>query len=542
MEPPKENYLGIISGKYIENFDIGKEKKVGEGGYSQIYTYENKVVKIDKNLEFGLDRSLITEAAYISKLQHPNVINLIDAFFTKNDFCILLPKANMDLKKYVELNKLTEVEIVSISYQLIRGVAYLHSQDILHGDLKPQNILIFDNTEECATTSPKSDYLKVRVVIADFGISRDNTCRKLVEKREVFTLWYRPPEILLGGDYTAAGDIWALGCIIYEITAGRPLFIGYTESEMIWNIFRHFGTPTEKTWPGVSLLPGYIQGFPFFKELPLRVSEPIRQLLEKMLVLNPNGRENTLSLLSNPIFREIKEEIDNCLKAPNISSINCSVSIINNAIDINDFKTNFYAIHLIARSYVLNGLYYLQGENKWDDNLINFTILLFDMLGKEIKDGMFIYSCLYVASLILDIDIYNEIVRIIKRKRDFIRLNREIIIKSKLNLHISTPLNILEVYGTNEIRDAAVTCLNLLNYTSISQRYPSEGIILLVIKIASGYLNKPFKYDNKLEDSIREEVYEILYSDFKEIKSFINFSVLNRGLIKSEDLLNYIIK
>ena len=86
--------------------------------------------------------NLTRECSFISKLNHPNVINLIDAFFTNDSFCMLLPKAQMDLGKYIKIFNIDN-QILTICYQLIRGLAYLHSQDILHGDLKPQNILVF---------------------------------------------------------------------------------------------------------------------------------------------------------------------------------------------------------------------------------------------------------------------------------------------------------------------------------------------------------------------------------------------------------------
>ena len=227
--------------------------------------------------------------------------------------------------------------------------------------------------------------------------------------------------------------------------------------------------------------------------------------------MDPSKRENSLSLLNDNIFDTIRVNINRCLKAPEIVSINCNVSILNNTISI--INTDFYPIALVDRQFKLTTLYHLQQDQKLNDNLISFTILLFDMFNKQFTDNMFIYNCLYIASIILDIDIHGLISDLVVNINRFSQINRDIISKSKLDLHISTTTNILEIYGTNEIRDAAITCLNLLNYSSICYRYSSEAIVLIAIKIASIYLDKPFKYDNKLDNLVNKDVYSIIADD-----------------------------
>jgi len=75
---------------------------------------------------------------------------------------------------------------------------------------------------------------------------------------EVVTLWYRPPEILLGARrYAAPIDVWSACCILAEVAVGRPLFHGTSEVDQIFRIFRLHGTPDESTWPGVTSLRDY---------------------------------------------------------------------------------------------------------------------------------------------------------------------------------------------------------------------------------------------------------------------------------------------
>ena len=94
--------------------------------------------------------------------------------------------------------------------------------------------------------------------LADFGLARpfDDTGRSLTNR--VITLWYRPPELLLGSqNYGPAVDMWSVGCIFAELLLKRPILPGKNELQQIDKIFKMFGTPTEQTWPGLTKLHYY---------------------------------------------------------------------------------------------------------------------------------------------------------------------------------------------------------------------------------------------------------------------------------------------
>ena len=117
----------------------------------------------------------------------------------------------------------------------------MHSRNIYHRDLKPQNILITKKGE---------------VQIADFGLSRMILNHKRTFSKEIETLWYRSPELLLGQKHYDSGvDIWSLGCIMYELAEGKVLFKGDCEISQLFKIFEFMGTPKEKDWPNVISLP-----------------------------------------------------------------------------------------------------------------------------------------------------------------------------------------------------------------------------------------------------------------------------------------------
>lgn len=96
-------------------------------------------------------------------------------------------------------------------YQLLRGLKYVHSANVLHRDLKPSNLLLNANCD---------------LKIGDFGLARTTSETDFMTEY-VVTRWYRAPELLLNcSEYTAAIDVWSVGCILGEIMTREPLFPG----------------------------------------------------------------------------------------------------------------------------------------------------------------------------------------------------------------------------------------------------------------------------------------------------------------------------
>jgi serine/threonine protein kinase len=167
---------------------------------------------------------------------------------------------------------------------------YCHAHNVLHRDIKASNLLI-----------SKTGELK----IADFGLARLVTDKRKDLTPTVITLWYRPPEILLGlKKYDSKADMWSVGCVLAELLNGRPLFPASSEPEMLKSIWNFCGYPSEKSWPQFKQLlasgphralfanfkPSTKDFRTSWRELRPDASELELQLLSGLLHLDPQQR------------------------------------------------------------------------------------------------------------------------------------------------------------------------------------------------------------------------------------------------------------
>lgn len=132
---------------------------------------------------------------------------------------------------------------------------------------------------------------------------------------EIITLWYRPPEILLGiENYTTKVDSWSIGCIMAEMITGIPLFPGDSEIGQLFKIFQLLGTPHEDVWPGVTKLPDYNINFPQWKHQDIKKLKEFKDfdkdgldLMDKCLQMDPEKRITIREMLNHPFITKYKE-------------------------------------------------------------------------------------------------------------------------------------------------------------------------------------------------------------------------------------------
>jgi len=248
----------------FEYQDFEKISVMGEGTYGVVKKikhvptnsiYAVKDVKMEREKD-GVPSSSLREISILKSMDHPNVVKLYDVVCKSyKKISLVLEFMDSDLKNVVDKHRekreyMEESELKKIIYQLLLGMSYCHSKGVLHRDLKPNNVLINNQGE---------------VKVADFGLARVFSLPLEKYTREVVTLWYRAPEILLGQrNYFTTVDIWSVGCIMYELAHNKPLFSGDSELSQIMSIFNLFGSPTEDNWPGISKLKFFKPTFPKF--------------------------------------------------------------------------------------------------------------------------------------------------------------------------------------------------------------------------------------------------------------------------------------
>lgn len=141
-----------------------------------------------------------------------------------------------DLHAVIRGNIMEDVHKRYVMYQLLKGMKYMHSGELIHRDLKPSNILL---DSECL------------VKLADFGLARsiasvNQSVSEPIMTEYVATRWYRAPEILLGSSkYTKAVDMWSIGCILGELYAGKAIFSGNSTLNQVEKIIELLGKPTK---------------------------------------------------------------------------------------------------------------------------------------------------------------------------------------------------------------------------------------------------------------------------------------------------------
>ncbi|KAH8200242.1 hypothetical protein TruAng_005578 [Truncatella angustata] len=282
-------------------------EKLGEGTYATVFKGRNRqtgelvaLKEIHLDSEEGTPSTAIREISLMKELKHENIVALHDVIHTENKLMLVFEYMDGDLKKYMDTHgdrgALKPMTIKSFMYQLLKGIDFCHQNRVLHRDLKPQNLLI----------SPKG-VLK----LGDFGLARAFGIPVNTFSNEVVTLWYRAPDVLLGSrTYNTSIDIWSAGCIMAEMYTGRPLFPGTTNEDQIVRIFRIMGTPTERTWPGITQFAEYKPNFQMYATQNLQSILPqIDQLgidlLQRMLVLRPEHRISAHDALQHPWFNDI---------------------------------------------------------------------------------------------------------------------------------------------------------------------------------------------------------------------------------------------
>eukprot|EP01064_Diplonema_japonicum_P004899 TRINITY_DN13237_c7_g1_i1.p1 TRINITY_DN13237_c7_g1~~TRINITY_DN13237_c7_g1_i1.p1 ORF type:complete len:317 (+),score=26.22 TRINITY_DN13237_c7_g1_i1:45-953(+) len=275
-------------------------RKLGSGMYGSVLEvkkgntlYALKILAGGEDRTQGVPYSSVREISFLSEIRSKNVVKMIESCFDEPFCYAVLEVASYDIVTGMPKTGYPASIVQNYMRQIMSGIRHCHAKQIVHRDLKPQNILLDSNKT---------------IKICDFGMAQRESTPQKPTTREVVTVNYRAPELLLDsiGVTKTSIDIWSIGCIMAELCTGSLLFRGTTEVDIIIKMFSILGLPTEESWPECGSLeyfssqpwPSFNPGLFYLDGLPAEGNE----MLKELLVYDPIERATASEALRHDYF------------------------------------------------------------------------------------------------------------------------------------------------------------------------------------------------------------------------------------------------
>ena len=289
-----EQYVFITNGDFKEKINFDEKyayqnftkviedifpKQLGSGSFGRVYLVSHNDSKklfalkvIDKRklmISYGKLDIIYNEINIHSKLSHENIIKLYNIHEDNESINIIMEyaeKGNLFQLISKEKSGLDESKAFDYFIQVVNAVYYLHNNNIIHSDIKPENILIGNDN---------------KIKLCDFGWAKELT----LENRSTFcgTVEYMAPEIVGSENYDYSVDIWSLGILLYELLFGHSPFKANNTKNIILNIKTHELTYDDKN---------------------KKISNSCKDLIKKLLDSNPQKRLKIKDILEHPFVKK----------------------------------------------------------------------------------------------------------------------------------------------------------------------------------------------------------------------------------------------
>ena len=276
-----------IKGEVETRYDI--IKIIGEGGFGKVYYAKNKfsntevsikTINKSKNENLLFDNlSIKNEIDVLKSLSHPNIMKIYEFYSNEESYFLV-----NEYIKYGELSKrikqtFSELQISVIIFQILKGLSYIHSHNIIHRDIKLENIMIND-IENILINGKIEQFYWIKII--DFGIAKFTSSNKK-EKGMTGTLYYMAPEVIKQ-NYNYKCDIWSVGIILYILLTGKYPFDSLVKSRIKTKI--EDGEFDEENIK--------------YKNS----SKELKDLLKHLLNVNPTFRYNAKDALKHDFFKK----------------------------------------------------------------------------------------------------------------------------------------------------------------------------------------------------------------------------------------------
>lgn len=277
-------YLSLASFWKINKY-VGKFKlldKIGSGGMGTVYKAENTMEKGEKVALKVLREELFEneknrkrfkqEAAIVDQLDHPNIIKVYERGQSRRSMYIAMEllEGKTLTKKIEEEGPLDLFESLHIMVQVTNAIAKIHSKDIIHRDMKPDNVMLIERDND-------PNFVK----LLDFGLAKMQHQTRLTQTGMVIgTINYMAPEQIAGTEVSCATDIYSIGVMFYEMLIGKKPFDGDTSIDIMKEIIEK--SPMEP--------------IKFRMEIPRELNELVLRMMNKKKAERPTAEEALESL------------------------------------------------------------------------------------------------------------------------------------------------------------------------------------------------------------------------------------------------------